>query len=371
MDENNLNIRKKTIDSLSIKNFRCFQNMEIEKFGHINLIVGKNSVGKTSLLEAINLFCTRFPPSIVLLMLEFRNESKRNKQDFDILSPLFYGRPNILLLPPTITIGSLSHLNTYMSFKLDCYLRNIGADNITNYSLIDENDIQNITQGFEYRLTVDHGLDLNQQHRIIKHYPLNKDAINQAYIPPPLYKSKIIFSYSTYVDKQLFYNIDLSSLKIQAIQFLQIINPDIIDFSLEVIDEKDMYFRVKIKDIEKPVPLSSLGDGVSRLLCIILHLLDCKNGVLLIDEIENGLHYSIQVEVWKMIFKIAKELNVQVFATTHSDDCVKAFGGTAIEDQEQQGLLLKLLHNRKNQIVCISADEEEIEFTHQKNIEVR
>ncbi len=57
-----------------------------------------------------------------------------------------------------------------------------------------------------------------------------------------------------------------------------------------------------------------------------LALTTCENGIVLIDEIENGLHYSVQEEMWKMIFEIAEHLNVQVFATTQSIDAIKAFG---------------------------------------------
>ena len=82
---------------------------------------------------------------------------------------------------------------------------------------------------------------------------------------------------------------------------------------------------VKIKGIDEPLPLKSMGDGMTRLFHIIVALVNAKNGILLIDEFENGLHWTVQPKVWDLIFKLSERLNVQVFATTHSRDCITGF----------------------------------------------
>jgi AAA15 family ATPase/GTPase len=69
-----------------------------------------------------------------------------------------------------------------------------------------------------------------------------------------------------------------------------------------------------------------MGDGINRILYIVLSMVNAQNGYLLIDEFENGLHYSVQKKIWSIIFSLAERLNVQVFVTTHSSDCIKAFG---------------------------------------------
>ena len=82
---------------------------------------------------------------------------------------------------------------------------------------------------------------------------------------------------------------------------------------------------VKLQNQSRPFPLSSMGDGMLRILQLILKLHSSRNGMLLIDEFDNGLHHSVQKKVWELVFTLAKNLNIQVFATTHSLDCVKAF----------------------------------------------
>jgi len=68
-----------------------------------------------------------------------------------------------------------------------------------------------------------------------------------------------------------------------------------------------------------------MGDGITRLFHIIVALANAQNGILLVDEFENGLYWKVQPKVWDVVFQLADRLNVQVFATTHSRDCIRAF----------------------------------------------
>lgn len=78
---------------------------------------------------------------------------------------------------------------------------------------------------------------------------------------------------------------------------------------------------VKCSGFDKRVPIGTMGDGIWRLLGIALALIRAEGGVLLIDEIDTGLHYSVMADMWKLVYATAIRLNVQVFATTHSSDC--------------------------------------------------
>ena len=122
----------------------------------------------------------------------------------------------------------------------------------------------------------------------------------------------------------------------------------------------------------KNVALLRMGNGVHRILTVLLALSTCENGILLIDEIENGLHYSVQEAMWDMIFEIAERLNVQVFATTQSIDTILAFGRIVnqIEDKPLKGILIKL-ENFNNVIEPLTFDSEELKVITQNSIEVR
>jgi AAA15 family ATPase/GTPase len=82
---------------------------------------------------------------------------------------------------------------------------------------------------------------------------------------------------------------------------------------------------LKINDDRGRIPLSSMGDGLTRLFHIGLAMANASGGILLIDEFENGLHWEVQEQLWKALFEASKHFGVQVFATTHSKDCIQAF----------------------------------------------
>src|ERR1700758_305841 len=70
------------------------------------------------------------------------------------------------------------------------------------------------------------------------------------------------------------------------------------------------------------VPIPFMGEGIRRVLSIVLAIANAPGGVVLIDEVENGLHYSVMRDVWKAIAVAARQMDVQVFATTHSWECI-------------------------------------------------
>jgi AAA15 family ATPase/GTPase len=126
---------------------------------------------------------------------------------------------------------------------------------------------------------------------------------------------------------------------------------------------------VRIKNSSSPIPLRSFGDGTNSLFAMILSLANARAGILLIDEFENGLHYSIQPEAWKMIFRLARGLNVQVFATTHSWDAIETFQKVA-SDHPEAGALVKLTKRHEKVFASVFAEEELAVATRHK-IEVR
>ena len=113
---------------------------------------------------------------------------------------------------------------------------------------------------------------------------------------------------------------------------------------------------------------------MSRILQLILSVFPAKDGVLLIDEFENGLHFSVQEEVWRIIFELAKKLNIQVFATTHSWDCIESFTNVAVENSED-GVLLKVskskLTSDNGKIIATVYDEEALKTVTASALEVR
>ncbi|MCD4738014.1 MAG: ATP-binding protein [Anaerolineae bacterium] len=127
---------------------------------------------------------------------------------------------------------------------------------------------------------------------------------------------------------------------------------------------------VKMLNIAEPIPLRSLGEGMLRLFGIVLALVNAQNGLLLIDEVDSGLHYTVYSALWQLVFKIAARLNVQVFATTHSWDCIAGFQQAAQEMADEEGMLIRL-ERRQGHIVPILFDKERMTIATRQQLEVR
>jgi hypothetical protein len=152
---------------------------------------------------------------------------------------------------------------------------------------------------------------------------------------------------------------------------LKIIAPDIEAVSM-VGSEGPSQLRtaiVRSSGFPRPVPLRSFGDGLNRLFGIVLSLVNAKGGFLLIDEFENGMHHTVQLDVWRGIFHLSNLLNVQVFATSHSWDAVEAFQEAAAEHPDE-GLLIRL-SRKGDEVIPTLFDGEELAVATRDRIEVR
>ena len=128
---------------------------------------------------------------------------------------------------------------------------------------------------------------------------------------------------------------------------------------------------VKLQEHARPVPLKSLGDGATRVFAAALALANSRDGFLLVDEAENGIHYSVQRDFWRMILRGAHQYNVQVLATTHSRDCVTGFARAALDFDEALGVYLRLERVAGDQVRAVEYTEKELETVADQGIEVR
>ena len=107
--------------------------------------------------------------------------------------------------------------------------------------------------------------------------------------------------------------------------------------------------------------LNDFGDGLKHFLHIVLALLVNKNNVIYLDEIENGIHYTNLDKLWEIILAISKEQNVQVFATTHSKECIESYARVAKKLEETDIKFLSLYRNKENVLKSITFDYEKIQ----------
>ena len=127
---------------------------------------------------------------------------------------------------------------------------------------------------------------------------------------------------------------------------------------------------MKRSDYMQPFPIGRLGDGAWRMLAMAIAITQCRGGVLLVDEIDTGLHHTVMADMWRLIFSAAKELDVQVFATTHSHDCVYSLASICSVDADTStGITIQRIEVGRRKAVPFT--EPEIKIAAERQIEIR
>jgi hypothetical protein len=120
----------------------------------------------------------------------------------------------------------------------------------------------------------------------------------------------------------------------------------------------------------RALPLPLMGEGMARMASLILAISSTPNGIVLVDEIENGLHHSILTRMWQAIGEVAKQFNTQVFATTHSLECIVA-AHKAFTESGHYEFRVHRLERVKETIQAVTYDEESLEAAIETDLEVR
>jgi hypothetical protein len=370
------------IESLHIKNFRALAELKISSLGKVNLITGKNNSGKSSLLEAIRIMVTGGALRTLYDILDYReelrdlsdDEKSYGAEDFAPFCNLFTGFPNIASSQMGFSIsaeGSSVAAQSSISVNVGWVTRKVDPErHMVSFEPVSSDLFDNVDVIPALNIEIAGRKRTLPLVRFSMRSPamrIDADTATSSCVYLDPFSSR-----STRQLGSLWDAIALTDVEKEVVKALAVISDDIQAVSMIGSDERSRSRTAIAKSsrFPAPVPLRTFGDGVNRLFGIILSLCNAKNGVLLVDEIENGLHYSVQADIWRTIFRLAKELNVQVFATSHSWDCVRAFQEAANESVGVYGSLIRLTKQGEH-IVPTLFSTEELEIVARDQIEVR
>ena len=329
------------LESFQIHNFRLFQHLEVKNLGRVNLIVGKNNLGKSTFLEAVELYASNASATVMLELVESRqetwfSEAQPHSQNF-ISNPvrhLFFGHKLPSIGGDGISLGEVSS-NIKLRIGAGAYQnKNDDEGTIRKIRISDvefDEDISNVEvflvaeEGERTRriFRLDRNIrDIRRSSRIFyerqeSEFKYTWQIVSTANMPNRKLAALWDLTSLTDLESEVISALRLIDGRVTGVAFVE-------DVSRGTASDNRVPL-VKIKGIDEPLPLKSMGDGMTRLFHIIVALVNARNGLLLIDEFENGLHWSVQPKVWDIVFQLSHRLNVQIFATTHSRDCIKGF----------------------------------------------
>jgi len=361
-------MRNHFIENIEYKNFKGFKELKIKNLERINLISGKNNIGKTSFMEGLELYLSSKSIYDVLSnmnkMIRRRQYTSRQSSidfEFDII----YQNNSTLEISSQNNILKIDYFDEFIK-KRDTESRMIeyiDVASVANQNLFGEEDLI---------VTHEPALKINLfgEERVV---PLERisERIGLARRSAEA-KSNINYVSSSTIDEKeiaIHYGrlIDLNKEKYLD-ESLSLFDENIIALKQKV-TERDVVLKLQLKNRETPILLSSLGEGINRYIAILCAIWASKDGYLFIDEIENGIHYTNYKKLWKIIFEASKMANCQIFTTSHSKECIEAFNEININND---GIYLEFYKNQKNNLISVKErDNEQLDYALTHNREVR
>ncbi|MCS6803701.1 MAG: AAA family ATPase [Blastocatellia bacterium] len=365
--------------SFEVRGFRCLRKLTLDSLERVNLIAGVNNVGKTALLEALFLHCGAYNPALTLSINAFRGIDsikvelgKRAETPWDSLFSDFNVSQNVELEGENdVAEHRLLQLRVIRQpeelARLRWFIqRDLGSSEnlpLTSKSAILSSTVVETVLELVYR----------QEGREDKYYMiLDPTGLRTEPIPPPppfpafFLAARMPVSWQE--DAELIGKLDIAGQQDVLVEALRVIEPKLRRLSLVVTGGVPMIHGDV--GVGRLLPLPVMGEGMVRIASLVLRIANASGGVVLVDEIENGLHHSILPSVWQVIGKYARRFNTQVFATTHSLECITA----AHEAFTQSELYDFRLHRleRKNEVIrAVTYDKEVLAAALETGLEVR
>lgn len=376
------------LDSLDIKNYRNLKELRINSLGRVNLITGKNNTGKSTILEAIAIYATKGDLNLIYQLLGERGENFRqteankNSTESNIraLSSLFTNRLVGFDKVDAISIGSIENTlfgeekssEKSVSLRFVKYLDEIQRDTqgivTTRKRTVIENEADKQLGNFKVGIEIRVG---NTSYIL----PLDEDRPFRIRFRELGNNESFQFIRTRNIDKEingkLWDNITLTDKEKYVIEALKIIEPSTERIAFIEENPRERTAVIKLSNAPNVLPLRSMGDGINRILTIVLALINSDNGFLLIDEFENGLHHTVQEQLWNVIFNLAQKLNVQIFVTTHSEDCISGFENILNSPNNSLDGKLIRLDNENGTIKQVEFNANELKIANDQNIETR
>ena len=335
-------------NSVHIQNFRRFDNFRMEGMGQVCLIAGKNNVGKTNLLEALFLLAEAMTGEISVHIDSFRELPNFDPDEKSVWQWQWH---NGKTENPIFIEAVLGNVQRQIRATLEPPIR-----------IKPQSDgVAMVNSGPYWKCEYSEGP-----------YPIS--FMRTFIVPNPKGGSQLISAFEEGADRlhlqsatffpshnrnfaeeaQRFGALVRHKEEQRIIRAMTIIEPRLVDLRANTYANISVVYA-SLKEFPELIPITHLGDGIGQLFRYLVGIATFKGGMILIDEIENGFHYTMLTNVWRALYTAAKENDVQLIATTHSRECIEA-ACDAFQDDTSLAVSYHRLILTDNGIKAITSD---------------
>ena len=357
--------QKIMIDSISIKNFKCFKELSLFGLGSVNVVVGDNAAGKTALLEAIYLsqFTT---PLLVQKLKTWRglatSETKLNREGYEsVWRDLFFGHNQELTIELTAK-GTPENERRLRAF----YNRESDA-----LPLIEEEsgipDDSSVVIPITFEVTDSSGARHDMQPAFGPIMPMLKPGGLTSLAA--LYCSTYATAVPSEEAAKQFSALNKRDHGGDLESAVNKVFPRVSKLSVE--EHCGLWLlHCKVDEVPTKIPVNFVSSGVHKLIALLAGIASQENGLVLVDEIDNGFYYKILPDVWSVLHSFAKKYNTQLIVSTHSKECLNAILPT-IRKKKQDFRLVRVEVNKAKKHVAKVFDGDDFEAAVSTATEIR
>ena len=360
--------------SFHVKNFRGFDDLRLNDLARINLVAGKNNTGKTALLEAIFTYTGEYDARRLLrsssLPFSYRSaefmemyDGEAEDSDWELL---FHNLDTKIPIRMEATTLNPKMLPGHREEEDYLEVRVVDVDELTEESRL-------------FRLAFREGSDISP--KILEFRSGSEEPVHLAWErrtfrgvrEPSMHFPAIFISSSRMMprsqDTRRFSELYVARNIVGLLKVIQEFEPRLTDLALV---GEPASIHGDLTGLGRLLPVSSMGEGLRRITSLMLAISTTENGIVFIDEIENGLHYTVQTSVWEAIAEAARAYNVQIFTTTHSYEMIRAAHEAFHIGRVGNFHFYRLSRDRENnEVRAVSYDEETLGAALEAGFEVR
>lgn len=313
--------------NIEIKNFRGIDHLNIDDFSRVNVFLGQNSSGKSSVLECLFLMMGMSNPNLPQNINSFRS---RNFSNFADLGYLFHNYD--LKVKPEISSELFDDTKRHMTLGMTYVF-----DEKAQVGLQEGQIPTSETKTYLNTIKLNFDVEFNQQKSAYEcSITINQQGIvtNKKLAEDYLEKNSVAF---------LSADLSAGNPSNDLVELIKRKRKDVVaeymksfDNRITAVEILNNVAYISMEGIDQLLAVNMMGDGMRRFLNIVAAAANPINNIILIDEIDNGLHYSAYKKLWEAIFALATSTNKQVFVTTHSKETLSYLNEMLEEHVEYQ-----------------------------------
>ena len=343
------------IDTIEIDRFRGISHGKVEGLSRVNLFFGQNNCGKSTLLEALFLVCGQSNPLLPASINAMRTYNRMTEQDIRYFFYQMNDKDGIDIY----TSGSQNrHLTiTSVSEAAPIESGSISTEIPYRYGLRMRFDTKDGEASSEVMYDLGKENQTELKTNVDKHY---SEQLKCLYLSP---------RYDSNASIEGLQNIYMNKDEAFLSEALRVIEPKAKN---PLFMDNVMYVDI---GLPKRIPINLMGDGIRKIVSFLTSIYECRGGVVLIDELSNGFHYSVMKPMWDIVIRAAVKNDVQIFATTHDVDSIKGFqkAASGVKDNDGNDIAtsFKLQRISDDELRAYRFNIEQLGFAIEQEMEVR